>query len=92
MPLNRIRRVVAAQRGDFAPAFRSLTAIAVSMVAFELVARDYPIVFVTADNGASCAVFAVLGPAAQSKLFPMADQAWVGAAASRPTFGAVHPA
>ena len=76
VPLNKNHRVLVPQRGRIAPAFRSLNALPISLVEFPLVARDYPIVFVTADNGKSYAVFAVLGLEAQSNLFLMSDNTW----------------
>lgn len=76
VPLNKNHRVLVPQRGKITPAFRNLNALPISMVEFPLVARDYPIVFVTADNGKSYAVFAVLGLEAQSNLFLMSDNTW----------------
>lgn len=66
----------AAARKDHPRLFRNLNALPISMVEFPLVARDYPIVFVTADSGKSYAVFAVLGLETQSNLFLMSDNTW----------------
>jgi hypothetical protein len=76
VPLNKTHRVLVPQRGKITPAFRNLNALPISLVEFPLVARDYPIVFVTADAGKTYAVFAVLGLEAQSNLFLMADNTW----------------
>ena len=76
VPLNKNHRVLVPQRGKITPAFRNLNALPISMVEFPLVARDYPIVFVTADSGKSYAVFAVLGLETQSNLFLMSDNTW----------------
>lgn len=76
VPLNKNHRVLVPQRGKITPAFRNLNALPISLVEFPLVARDYPIVFVTADSGKSYAVFAVLGLEAQSNLFLMSDNTW----------------
>lgn len=76
VPLNKNHRVLVPQRGKITPAFRNLNALPISLVEFPLVARDYPIVFVTADSGKTYAVFAVLGIEAQSNLFLMSDNTW----------------
>lgn len=76
IPLNKNHRVLVPQRGKITPAFRNLNALPISLVEFPLVARDYPIVFVTADAGKTYVVFAVLGLEAQSNLFLMSDNTW----------------
>lgn len=76
VPLNKTHKVLVPQRGKITPAFRNLNALPISLVEFPLVARDYPIVFVTADGGRSHAAFAVLGLEAQSNLFLMSDNTW----------------
>jgi len=72
-PLQKDHRVLVPQARKIPPAFRSLNAVPVSLVEFPLVARDYPVVFVTGDNGASYAAFVVLGLEAQKNLFLMSD-------------------
>ncbi|MCC6535242.1 MAG: SapC family protein [Burkholderiales bacterium] len=76
VPLNKAHRVLVPQRGKITPAFRNLNALPVSLVEFPLVARDYAIVFATADAGKTYVVFAVLGLEAQSNLFLMSDNTW----------------
>jgi hypothetical protein len=76
VPLNKDHRVLVPQQGKITPAFRNLNALPISLVEFGLVARDYPIVFVTADSGKTYAAFAVLGLEANNNLFLMADNTW----------------
>jgi len=76
VPLQKDHRVLVPQRGKITPAFRNLNALPVSLVEFPLVARDYPIVFVTADSGKTYAAFAVLGLEAERNLFLMSDNTW----------------
>ncbi|MPZ44918.1 MAG: hypothetical protein GEV05_16255 [Betaproteobacteria bacterium] len=76
VPLNKTHRVLVPQRGKITPAFRTLNALPVSLAEFALVARDYPIVFVTADSGKTYAAFAVLGLEQGKNLFLMSDNTW----------------
>jgi hypothetical protein len=76
VPLRKEHRVLVPQARKIPPAFREINALPVSMVEFQLVARDYPLVFVTGDAGTSYAAFAVLGLEAGRNLFLMADNTW----------------
>lgn len=76
VPLRKEHRVLVPQAGKIAQAFREINALPVSLVEFQLVARDYPIVFVTGDNGKTHAAFAVLGLEAGRNLFLMSDNTW----------------
>lgn len=76
VPLQKDHRVLVPQRGKITPAFRDLSALPISLVEFPLVARDYPIVFITGDSGKTYAAFAVLGLEAQKNLFLMSDNTW----------------
>ena len=76
VPLRKEHRVLVPQAGKIAPAFREINALPISMVEFEAVARDYPIVFVTGDSGKTYAAFAVLGLEAGRNLFLMSDHTW----------------
>ena len=76
VPLNKSHRVLVPQQGKIPPAFHKLHALPISLAEFTLVARDYPIVFVTADGGKTYIVFAVLGLEPQSNLFLMPDHTW----------------
>jgi len=76
IPLNKSHRVLVPQQGKIPPAFHKLHALPISLAEFTVTARDYPIVFVTADGGKSYIVFAVLGLEAQTNLFLMPDHTW----------------
>src|SRR5215510_599255 len=76
VPLRREHRVLVPQAGKIPPAFREINALPISMVEFGLVARDYPIVFVTGDDGKTYAAFAVLGLESGRNLFLMSDNTW----------------
>ena len=76
VPLRKEHRVLLPQAGRIPPAFREINAVPISMAEFDLVARDYPIVFVTGDNGKSYAAFAVLGLESGRNLFVMSDNTW----------------
>ena len=76
VPLRKEHRVLVPQAGKIPPAFREINALPISMVEFDPVARDYPIVFVTGDNGKTFAAFAVLGLEVGRNLFLMSDNTW----------------
>jgi hypothetical protein len=76
VPLRKEHRVLVPQARKIPPAFREINALPVSMAEFQLVARDYPIVFVTGDSGLSYAAFAVLGLESGRNLFLMSDNTW----------------
>ena len=76
VPLNKTQRVLVPQRGRIPPTFRSLNALPVSLAEFPLIARDYPIVFVSADSGTTYAAFAVLGLEHGKNLFLMKEGTW----------------
>ena len=76
VPLNKTHRVLVPQRGRITPAFRNLNALPISLAEFPLAARDYPIVFVSADGGKTHAAFAVLGIEHGKNLFLMSDSTW----------------
>jgi hypothetical protein len=76
VPLIKTHRVLVPQRGKITPAFRNLNALPISLAEFWHVARDYPIVFVTADSGKTYAAFAVLGLEQGRNLFLMSDSTW----------------
>lgn len=76
VPLNKNHRVLVPQRGKITPTFRNLSAVPVSLVEFAPAARDYPLVFVSADSGKTYAAFAVLGLEQGKNLFLMSDSTW----------------
>jgi hypothetical protein len=76
VPLRKEHRVLVPQSGKIPPAFHALNALPISMVEFQLVARDYPIVFVASGGGKTYAAFAVLGLETGKNLFLMPDNTW----------------
>lgn len=69
---HKVRKVAAGEVPEFA---RRSNAIPISYTEFQPVAREYPIVFTTGDEGKSFAAVAVLGIAAGENLF-VAGGAW----------------
>jgi len=89
VPLRKEHRV--RLRAGGAPAFcRRLNAIALSAAEFVPAGRDYPIVFMTLDHGASFAPAAVTGLDADSNLFVDAAGDW-DRGAYLPAFVRRHP-
>lgn len=74
-PLNRKQKVRLLKPGEIPGFARTLNAIPISYTEFSPVARDYPIVFTSGDNGATFTAVAVLGLAAGENLF-YGDGAW----------------
>jgi len=73
VPFNRSSRVRLLGQGEI-PAFtRGMNAIPISYTEFALIARDYPIVFVTGDGGKTHAPVAVLGMSNGENLFAEGD-------------------
>jgi len=68
-PLNRKQRVRLLAPGEIPEFARTLNAIPISYTEFSPVARDYPIVFTSGDQGATFAAVAVLGLAAGENLY-----------------------
>ena len=78
VPLEKHHRVLLTDpAAGMVPAFaRNINAMAISFSEFAVAQRDYPIVFATADRGASFAPVAVLGLADRQNLFIEADARW----------------
>mgnify|MGYP006274745745 FL=1 len=74
--LNKTHRVLLPKGRTVPVVFRSMNPIPVSYTEFPIASRDYPIVFVTVDEGKTFAPMAVLGLAAQQNLFIMSDDSW----------------
>lgn len=89
-PLNKNQKVRLLKPGELPDFARDLNAIPISYTEFPLIARDYPIVFVTGDEGKTYAPMAVLGMAAGENLFrdgdKWADNVYVPAYARRYPF------
>jgi hypothetical protein len=80
VPLTKTHRVLPSAERRLPPAFASLNALPLSFTEFAPAARDYPIAFVSGDNGRSFAAMAVLGLENRQNLFVADDGAWDGAA------------
>ena len=75
VPLYRNLRVRLLAPGEVPKFAQALNAIPISFTEFTLVAREYPIVFTSSDNGQSFGSIAVLGITAGENLF-IADSRW----------------
>jgi hypothetical protein len=69
VPLYKDKKVRLLKPGEVPPFARDLNAIPISYTEFALVARDYPIVFTSGDNGTTFAPVAVLGMTGGENLF-----------------------
>lgn len=76
VPLTKNHRVVLPRERKLPLVFRSLTAVPVSYAEFPAAARDYPLVFITGDQGKSFLPMVLLGMENQQNLFAMADNTW----------------
>ncbi len=76
VPLLKTHRVRLMRAGEAPPFARALNAIPISYTEFAPAARDYPLVFTSADAGKSYAPVAVLGVSTGENLF-CAEDAWV---------------
>ena len=56
--------------------FRTMNPLPVSYTEFPIASRDYPLVFISADDGKSFVPMLVLGLAAQQNLFVTPDNTW----------------
>ncbi len=75
VPLQRNQKVRLLKAGEIPPFVRDLNAIPISFAEFAKVARNYPIVFTSGDQGATYAPVAVLGMTGGENLFVSKD-AW----------------
>jgi hypothetical protein len=75
VPLLKTHRVRLLRAGEAPPFVRTLNAIPISYTEFAPAARDYPVVFTSADGGKTYAPVAVLGMSAGENLFS-AEDAW----------------
>jgi hypothetical protein len=75
VPLQKNQKVRLLKPGEVPPFVRELNAIPISYSEFARVARDYPIVFTSGDQGATYAPVAVLGMTGGENLF-VSKNAW----------------
>ena len=76
VPLAKTHRVVLLAEGNLPPVFRNVMVLPISYTEFTLACRDYPVIFVSGDEGKSVVAMAVLGIEQQQNLFVGADQKW----------------
>jgi hypothetical protein len=76
VPLAKEHRVMLPQAGVVPPVFRSMMVIPLSYSEFTVAGHDYPLIFVSGDQGKSAAAMAVVGLEQQQNLFLGADQRW----------------
>jgi hypothetical protein len=74
--LTKTHRVVLPKGPTLPVVFRTMNPLPVSYTEFPIASRDYPLVFISADEGKTFVPMLVLGLAAQQNLFVTADNAW----------------
>src|SRR5258708_18333034 len=76
-PLQKNHKVVLPRMAEEIPAvFHRLHAMPISLTEFGPASRDYPIVFVSADEGKTFSAIAVLGLQSMQNLFILTDGTW----------------
>src|SRR5258708_34290073 len=76
-PLRKNHKVVLPRMAEEIPAvFQRLHAMPISLAEFGPASRDYPIVFVSADEGKTFSAIAVLGLQSMQNLFILTDGTW----------------
>ncbi len=76
VPLSAEHRVTLPDAALVPPVFRGMMVIPLSYSEFAVAGHDYPMVFVSGDQGKSAAVMAVVGLEQQQNLFVTAGQSW----------------
>jgi len=76
VPLTKTHRVRVPQGRTVPPTFRSMTLLPVSCSEFPLASRDYPLAFISGDQGRTFTPMAVLGFEARQNLFVQPDGTW----------------
>jgi hypothetical protein len=74
--LAKTHRVLLPKGPTLPVVFRSMNPIPVSYAEFPIASHDYPLVFISADQGATFAPMLVLGLAAQQNLYVMNGDTW----------------
>lgn len=75
VPLNKEHHVVLPAEGTLPPVFRGMIVIPLSYTEVPLACHDYPVVFVSGDQGKTATVMAVVG-LEQHNLFVTPDNTW----------------
>lgn len=76
VPLTKEHRVAVLEGGKLPATFRRLMVIPLSYSEFSLASHDYPLVFVSGDQGKSVAAMVVVGLEQNQNLFVTPDQLW----------------
>ena len=76
VPLTKEHRVVLPAENKLPPVFRGMMVIPLSYTEFSLACHDYPVVFVSGDQGKSAVAMAVVGLEQQQNLFVAPDLTW----------------
>ena len=74
--LTKTHRVLLPKGPTVPVVFRSMNPIPVSYTEFPIASRDYPVIFISGDEGKTYAPMLVLGLAAQQNLFVLWDDTW----------------
>ncbi len=74
--LTKTHRVLLPKGATLPMVFRSMNPMPVSYTEFPIASRDYPLVFISADQGKSFVPMLVLGLEAQQNLFVTPDNSW----------------
>ncbi len=76
VPLTKEHRVVLPAENKLPPVFRGMMVIPLSYTEFSLACHDYPVVFVSGDQGKTAVAMAVVGLEQQQNLFVAPDLTW----------------
>lgn len=74
--LTKVQRVLLPKGPVLPVVFRTMNPLPVSYAEFPIASRDYPLVFISTDQGASFVSMLVLGFAPQQNLFVTAENTW----------------
>ena len=76
VPLTKDHHVVLPAENKLPPVFRGMMVIPLSYTEFSLACHDYPVVFVSGDQGKTAVAMAVVGLEQQHNLFVTPDLTW----------------
>ena len=76
VPLDKTQRVALPRTRTLPPVFRRMNPVPVSFTEFIPASRDYPLVFISRDNGRSYSPMAITGLEQRQNLFVLGDNAW----------------
>jgi hypothetical protein len=76
VPLTKTHKVLLPEERKLPVLFRNLAALPISFSEFSVAIRDYPVTFISGDNGSTFVAMAILGLEQQQNLFVTADDTW----------------